>query len=332
MSPTIIPEVLELSGFYNSDVNREDVERVAREQFQRHKRFGLTYAGGHGDTEGAIINRYWELVKNKKDIVYAERDFVNKLLKSDLSEPVSRGFETAKSVFYKQKFKEPAVILVGGIPETDARVLDDMAFGINLSLLSDSSERSINKAKEYIEGFSAHEGNHIFLGQIPTYKKYNKEKQSLEKEAELVTEAKSIVFSEGLATFVQQPGNVNNDIHKEYMKNIGFWHDLLKKSLNAKEEERFDIIRIAANNEGFKRIRPGPSRKINEELDILPGRMLPKDKYGEMLYTIFVEGNGPAYHVGYDMWRTIDERLGMEKVKEVVSKGHDEFFKVYKSL
>ena len=52
-------------------------------------------------------------------------------------------------------------------------------------------------------------------------------------------------------------------------------------------------------------------------------------EYSQILSKILIENSGPAYHVGYYMWKKIGDAYGIEKVREVASKGPSELFKVY---
>jgi hypothetical protein len=317
MQVEIIPEALELMDFYNSKLEYRDVVKIVKEQNRRHGRFGLTRIG-KDSSENRVIRKYWEIVRRHEDEIRKERDFVNEILKADdLEETIEGGLEKAKSVFYKKEFKNPVVKLTAGIDYGDARLLCRNSFGINLSHIF-GNEPNVNMAKKHIESYSAHESNHLFLYQTGF------RHGVLDKER-----VKSIVFMEGLATFLEIPEVLETrDTHKTCIKDIKNWENLLQEYLGA-ENCSVELLRRLTSQESFRKLNPRSSliKKVSKLKDFVDINL-----YEDAIYTIFVNHNGPAYHIGYNMWKRIGGIYGTEKVKEVVARGPDEFFRVYEEI
>jgi hypothetical protein len=316
----IIPEALELADFYKSMLDPDDVRKIVVHQNARHGRFGLREIDGPID-EQRVINQYWRHIKNNSENLREEGRFVEKTLKTDLVTPIVRGLERAKFVLPKKDFKDPSVVITAGFPYTDAMVVGENAFGINLSNSWVNCDFDIDQFLLALESYSAHEGNHTYVKQLGIPRKHET----------IRDEAQNIMFGEGLATYVEIPKVLNSrETHANCMKDIDYWEDAIERCLKCKPHDRGKMLREIACNSTISSANPSGSDRIKAMLNRLDGREIPLQAYAKDLEKLFVKSNGPAYHVGYNMWKTIGDRYGVEKVREIVSNGPDELFRVYR--
>ena len=317
MHVRIIPEALELMDFYNSSLEHDDVVKIVKEQNRKHGRFGLARIGAD-ISEKRAIGKYWKAVRGYEDEIRKERDFVNKVLEAkDLQETVERGLEKAKTVFLDKEFNDITVILTAGLDNGDARVMCTRSFGVNLSSIF-GKESDVEKAKRHIESYSVHEGNHVFLYQRGF------SRGILDKER-----LKGNVFMEGLATFLEIPEVLETrDTHKAYIKDVNVWEGLLQEYLKA-ENSSSELLKKMVNQDSFRKLNSGNYlvRRVSKIKDFVDDEL-----YEDIVDRVFVSNNGPAYHIGYNMWKMIEGAYGTEKVRDVVAGGPFEFFDVYEKL
>jgi hypothetical protein len=317
----IIPEALELAEFYKSMLDPDDVRKIVVQQNLNHGRFGLRKIEGSID-EQLVINQYWRHIKNSKGKLREEGRFVENTLKTDLVTPIERGFERAKFVLPKKEYTDPSVVITAGFPSTDARVIvKGKEFGINLSNPWVNCDFDMNKFLLALESYSAHEGDHIYLEQLSIPRKHET----------IRDDAQNVMFGEGLATYAELPEVLKTrDTHTDCMKNIDYWEDAIERCLKCKPQDRGKMLREISYNLALAK---GDSERCNRIMGMAKspeGREIPLSEYKQELENLLVKCNGPEYHAGYKMWKTIGERYGIEKVRETVSKGPEEFFNVYK--
>ncbi|MFH1229639.1 MAG: DUF5700 domain-containing putative Zn-dependent protease [Candidatus Aenigmatarchaeota archaeon] len=318
MAITIVPEALEMIKFYNSRLSRKDAVKAVRSQVEKTGRFDLNVIKSEESQRRTADNLYRRAQDKLKMI--QERDFIQRVLSSDLNKVIEMGLKRAKTVFYeKDKFKEPIVFFTAGMTSTNAKTLEDNSFGISLSQISyDPICRK--DATLLIENLCAHEGNHNYIDQL-----------LLERNETDIGKAKEKIFREGLATFVMSEDVLKqSETHVEYMKNVKEWEGYMERVFKSNKEDRLALLGNMINSSSFKRLRPKAAEELKATLE--SSDKIDVQKYEAFLKKIFLESNGPAYTIGYNMLSKINEKYGIEKVRDVVSKGPSELFAVYKSI
>lgn len=314
-------EVSCLLELYDLPPESDEFSDLIKKAFTENGRVGATFV----EDEALIkLKRYFKNIPvGYKPVA---KNLVQEIVSMDFSKQLEEGFEMGKSVFPKVDLIDPVPVLFfdGGYTSACVLGLQDKLFGVNITYLLKEKNSEISDEHSLrlkVKSSSAHESNHIYLEQL--IRLFNGGKICSN-----IPYLVSSLFFEGLATFVEP---VHYPQHYEYVKEADFFYELIGMASLAKfQEERQNVLRLAKNSNSINLLK----KRVVKEIDVAlnSSEVLTKKRYRYFLDEIFYMANGPIYHVGYNMWKTIDENLGREKVIDLTTKHPFHFMKTYEFL
>jgi len=302
-------DLLELYKLENP--SREDVKTLLEQHYARFGRVGF-----NSEVDNATIDNFYTYFTEKPhEYLAAELHFIQELLANDLNVVVEQGFTRSQALLPKQEYQAPqAVFLING-KRTDAKVLGNGQFGINLQNLfnkvypGEGRTYDIKKAYDIVLNNCAHEGTHILEEQVEHTEKGK------------VNWAIRGAFSEGLATFSEKSFHFlwSDDYTKDSLTTL----EIIKK-LNPEitDAEKKEVITHICNMESLQKHR---SHEIERTRLLLEKDNITLEDFERVMDDLLVHQNGPLYYAGYSVWRKIYETEGINKVREIVLKGPKAF-------
>jgi hypothetical protein len=307
--------LLELYAF--PQLGGQQILDILKNHFHTHGRLGRFTKYNDAEKLAFEIHDY---IKSLSDLeLEKERRFYTQFLSKDLSSQILGGFKRAKQVMPDINYEDPTIIFTLDGPLGDARALGPREFAINLTNLYRgvrhlSENVGLDRACSKIETMVAHEANHIYLKQIT----------GRDKSAHWLYDT---AFDEGLATLVEPE---HHKQHQEYLNNIGSWLIIVDKATKAKTlDDKMEVLSLMADDKTLQKYQPDTIEKIKEATS--KGTDIPHEEFNALLREAMVERNGAAYHVGFHMWKKIQEKHGIEKVKDLAQKGTYAFLEAYAS-
>jgi len=231
-----VSDLLPLYGLNNP--TKESIKEALEEHFAK---FGHVGFNSSADEE-AVDSFYGHLTKNSREYLKAELAFAKDLLERDLSAVVEQGYIRAKAVLPQEDYENPQTVFVMNGQRTDAKVMGDGQFGVNLqNLFNKVYSRESNtydkpEALDKILNFCAHEGNHVLLKQV---------EHTGERSANWLV---NVAFGEGLATFAQT--GFDFPWSEDYLKDSQFWLETVKQVAGANDANtRTEILQKSVRME-----------------------------------------------------------------------------------
>lgn len=302
-------ETTDLLGLYKLEKpTREDIKSALDLHYARFGRVGFN---SEVDT-ATVDNLYSHFTRNPREYLETEVRFIQEVLASDLAGLAEQGYARARVLLPEQEYQTPqAVFLLNGI-RTDAKVMGDGQFGINLQNLFNKAYSRENKtynmqrALRIIRNNSAHEATHVLVEQI--------EHSEGDKVNSLIVGA----FNEGLATFAQ----VELDFawSMDYLRDSENTLEIIRATFRGEPYEK--IIADLCNMASLKKHKP---EEIQTAQELVSKGSISNEEFRATLLQLLVDKNGPLYYAGYAIWKNIYETEGIEKVREVVKRGPKAF-------
>lgn len=302
-------EVSDLLGIYAlKKPTREDIKGYLERHFANCGRIGFNSKAD----EDTVDNFYLYFTKKPREYLEAELKLIQEIMASNLGGLVEQGYARAYNVVPEQEYQTPqAVFLLNG-RRTDAKVLGNGQFGLNLQNLfsktysKETKTYNMQRAMRIIRNNSAHEATHVLLEQIE------------HTEGEKVNSLIGGAFNEGLATFAQ------------FELDFAWSRDYLQDSENTLEIIRATfrgdpyggILTDLCNMESLKKHK---AEEIQKAQETIAKGSIGDDEFRTTLRGLLVNSNGPLYYAGYAIWKRIFETEGIEKVREIVKKGPNAF-------
>ena len=304
-------ETTDLLGLYKLGSPTKDDIKTALEQ--HYARFGRVGFNAEVD-ENTVDNFYSHFTRNSREYLEAELHFIQEVLASDLADIAEQGYSRARILLPEQEYQTPqAVFLLNG-KRTDAKVIGNGQFGINLqNLFSKAYSRetktyNMQRAVRIIRNNAAHEATHVLVEQIE------------HSEDDRVNSLISGAFNEGLATFAQE--ELDFAWSRDYLRDSENTLEIIRATFKGDPYEK--IIADLCNMESLKKHKP---EEIQTAQDLISKGPISDEVFRATLRQLLVDKNGPLYYAGYSVWRKIYETKGIEKVREIVKKGPKAFAK-----
>lgn len=235
-----------------------------------------------------IFNDYdmEEDIENRgRESISEELSKIDKLITSpELITTFKEGISLAQSIYPEVKLEPFPIYLIAAGKKTNAR-----AYGggivLNLSNLVYKSLK-YEESIELIKSMTAHESVHRFVRQLGL-----KPKEKLEIDEGIL----HTIWEEGLTTTIE---TIHHSWHDTFVKDFDFWSQSIRDWMKAKgdEQTRSKILyecyqrpsfRESLDKEGKKYAKLSSDTRSNEE------------KFRDLL----AFSNGPAYHVGFVLWK-----------------------------
>src|SRR4030042_4875016 len=302
-------ETFDLLSLY--DIEHPTKEDVTNLLDQHHDRFGrIGFNSPFNNETVDYVHRYF--THAPKEYLNVERDFIREVMSSDLQSVIGEGIIRARSLVPEQEYESPQAVLLLNGKRTDAKVLGNRQFGINLQNLfgkvysRESSTYNLQKALQIIKNNSAHEATHILEEQV--------EHTENVKLSNLIVAA----FNEGLATFSEESHYF--PWSEDYLNDSENTIEIIKEVL--RHEPKVKIISDICNMRSLKKHQPDDIK--NAENLIKKGNISDED-FKSTVFGLLVAKNGPLYYAGCAVWRKMYEIGGIEKVREVAKRGPNAF-------
>lgn len=219
------------------------------------------------------------------DAISSDLEKVNQLLESEEVEKAFReGISIAQQLYPSVKIEKFPIYLVCAGKVTDARAMyGGIAFNLS-NLVNKQLDRE--KTIEMIKSITAHETGHRFIKQLGL---------KPEKYSDIDENLLHTIWEEGLTTTIE---TVHHPWHEDFVNDFEFWAQSIRDWMNAKgdDEKRRKILIDCYQRDSFKKMLEKNGRKIAQ----LPSDTSNDDqRFSELL----TNSNGPAYHVGYVLWK-----------------------------
>ncbi|MFA5333146.1 MAG: hypothetical protein WC376_01485 [Candidatus Nanoarchaeia archaeon] len=315
MEFVIKDEISSILEAYHSDIS--NVLPVLEKKLKSEGRIGFL-----DKTVDCEFYKYLSELNPEKRMIqgYIFRD----ILESKYEKAIIKGLNTAKSAMPNMNYKSPEIVFLADIG-TSARIIGDNSFGINFTHLyhqimkmpkpkeitmQELKKKGIEQALKSLESMVSHEASHLYLDQIGYTKSENHFKETL--------------FGEGLATFIESE---HYDAYYEVLKEKKLWQEIIL-GLIKDELTNFEIVDKIKKSDYIMSKESAKNLFINLESALND----PSSNFSKNLNNVLYNGNGPIYHVGYVMWKDISEKLGNEKVKELIKSGPDKFVETFEKI
>ena len=268
-----------------------------RESFEQNEPLPEKLQKFHNDFNGYDLDS--EIKKRGRNRIESDLEKIDDLLQSeDVPSIIQKGVRKAQRINPSEEINPFAVYLIYAGPVSNAKAKDE---GIIFNLGNFVNKGSKEDVYQLIESFSAHEATHRFLWQLGLRAK---------KGGDMDYRNLHSIWEEGLATTMQ---TVHLKTHEIFVKDIDFWINTVKNWIDAKgdKEKKKEILDSCLNRESFKEAYKR-SNSVKELINKQEG-------IEEKFRAILIVGNGPAYHIGYVLWKRQLEKG--KDITELVMKG-----------
>ncbi len=308
-------EVSDLLPLYElANPTIDDVVRIVQKHFEQFDRVGF----GERTVAEFSEDFYHYLTNLAAANKAAQYQFIKSFLENDWDDLCQKSFAVSKKVLPEFTYKDPTVVFVLNGPSTDAKVMSETEFGINLNILYQRSSWELAKGQAQVEGAVhivasniAHEANHLFFKQLEV---------DMASRLPLLQSA----FVEGLATFVE---NHHHPMHEAYIKEKDLWLRVLSAIKDKPSEPNLQALKPLLTSEALKRFNEKEYQRLAEAESITH-----EEDWFSLLRGLYVKANGPIYHLGYLTWQAVFAEGGYERVREVVAGGAKEYEKYFVKL
>jgi hypothetical protein len=287
---------------------REDIKAALKQHYAEFGRVGFKSEVD----EDTVDNFYSHFTRNPKEYLEAELHFIQEIMESDLTSLVTQGYARAYNLVPEQEYQTPQAVFLMNGKRTDAKVMGNGQFGINLQNLfskaysRESKTYNMQRARCIIRNNSAHEATHVLVEQV--------EHSEDDKVNSLIGGA----FNEGLATFAQE--ELDFAWSMDYLRDSENTLEIIRATFKGQPYEK--ILTDLCNMESLKKHKP---QEIQTAQDLVSKGSVSNEEFRATLHQLLVDKNGPLYYAGYAVWKKIYETEGIEKVREVVKKGPKAF-------
>lgn len=241
-----------------------------------------------------------------RDTISSELKRVRELMESGQIEcALESGITIAQQINPLIKIERFPIYLICAGKITDARA---MYGGIVLNL-SNLVNKPLTKEQtiETIKSMAAHETVHRFIRQLGL-----KPERSEDIDKNLL----HTIWEEGLTTTVE---TVHHPWHEDMVNDAEFWIQAIRDWMNAKgdDQERESILFKCYQRDSYKNWLDKKRRKFEK---------LPSDTRSneEKFREVLTNSNGPAYHVGFVLWKKALERGS--NITELMMRGDSQIY------
>lgn len=233
-----------------------------------------------------------DIKQRGRDTISSELEKVNQLLGYEGIEKAFReGISIAQQLNPLVKIETFPIYLICAGKVTNARA---MYGGIVLNL-TNLVNKPLNREEtiEMIKSMTAHETAHRLIRQLGL---------KPERYSDIDENLLHTIWEEGLTTTIE---TVHNPWHEDFVKDSEFWIQSIREWMNAKGdgEKRSKIIIECYKRDSFKKWLDKRERKLEK---LFSDTSSNEHKFRELL----TSSNGPAYHVGYVLWKRELEKGG----------------------
>jgi len=242
-----------------------------------------------------------DIKQRGRDTISLELEKVKQFVESEeIEDAFKKGIAIAQQINPSVRIESFPIYLISAGRVTDARA---MYGGIVLNL-SNLVNKPLTQEQmiERIESMTAHETVHRFIRQLGL---------KPEKNEDIDESLLHTIWEEGLATTIE---TVHHPLHEDMVNDSKFWIQSIKDWMNAKgnNQERERILHDCYQRDSYRKWLD----KKRKRFDKLSSDMRSnEEKFRELL----TNSNGPAYHVGFVLWKRELERG--KNITELVMKG-----------
>jgi len=305
-------EFSDLLALYDKpDITRKEVKEILDNHSERYGRLGFK------ELENPVEIFYNHLHKISEEHRQDERKFLLDISSVETNDALVSGINKART-FFPGNLLDPKPVLFFCGPGTNAKVLENGEFGINLCNLfervykPDERKYDIEDVRARIESLSMHESTHIFSYQ-------------LEGDKQKVRSLVHVAFGEGLATFVEER---HHTWHDDYVNDSEFFIDVVKKAVRPDSQEVMrDTLQEITTSKTMERHYPKAINLIEKRL--LNPKTIDGKEFNSLINMALINRNGPLYHLGYKLWEDIYKEGGIEAVKKKILEGPKSFEKYF---
>ncbi len=250
------------------------------------------------------FNRYdleEDIKQRGKETISSELEKVNELLESEEVYKAFRdGILIAQQLNPLVKIETFPIYLICAGKTTNARA---MYGGIVLNL-TNLVNRPLNRDEtiEMIKSLTAHETTHRLIRQLGL---------KPERSSDIDENILHTIWEEGLTTTIE---TVHHTWHEDIVNDSEFWIQSIKEWINAKgdKEKREQILNDCYQRDSFKTWLDKRGKKFEK---LISDSRSNEEKFRDLLTL----SNGPAYHVGYVLWKRELEKG--HNITELMMKG-----------
>ena len=226
-----------------------------------------------------------DIKQRGRDAISSELEKVRNLLEShEVENALREGITIAQQLYPSVEIKTFPIYLICAGKITDARA---MYGGIVLNLTNlVNKPLSHEETIEMIQSMAAHETTHRFIRQLGL---------KPEKYSDIDENILHTIWEEGLTTTIE---TVHHPWHEAFVNDSDFWIQAIRDWMNAKgdDEKRGKILIDCCQRESFKSSLDKKGKKFEK---LMSDSRSNEEKFRDLL----THNNGPAYHVGYVLWK-----------------------------
>lgn len=226
-----------------------------------------------------------DIKQRGRNTISSELEKVNQLLESqEVEKALREGISIAQQLSPLVKIETFPIYLICAGKITNARA---MYGGIVLNL-TNLVNKPLNKEEtvEMIKSMTAHETAHRLIRQLGL---------KPERYSDIDENLLHTIWEEGLTTTIE---TVHHPLHEDFVKDSEFWIQSIRDWMNTKgdDEKRGKILIECYKRDSFKKWL---DKKGNKFEKLSSDARSNEEKFRNLL----TFSNGPAYHVGYVLWK-----------------------------